>query len=97
MNTQSLIANTSGKNKAFLSRVNKEQEEKYGNTDIFDCRVYDQDDIAIWFGDSQIRFFFDDNGEVVDTTGNGQGHRYQDSLENVAKEIRTKYINDTLV
>jgi len=95
-NTQELINNLTGKNKSFISRVAKQQEEKYGNVDIFDAIVRDEDDIEVGFGDYWIRFFFRD-GEVNDTLGTGQGHKYHKSLEEVAKELRQKYIDETLV
>lgn len=91
LNTRELINNLSGQNKTFISKVAKTQEEKYGNVDIFDCVIHDEDDIEIQFGDYYIRFFFR-NGQVYDTIGNGQGHKYHHSIEKVAVEIRERYI-----
>ena len=97
LDTEGLIYNLSGKNKSFISRVAKQQEEKYGNVDIFDANIRSEDDIEVGFGDYWIRFFFDDKGEVKDTLGTGQGHKYHASLESCAKELRQKYIDDTIV
>lgn len=90
LGTQNLISNTTGKNRSFLQRVAKEQEEKYGNSNVFECTIKDQN-IVIWFGDYHLRFFFNSKGEIIDTLGNGQGHKYQNSLKNVAKEIYSKF------
>jgi len=95
LNTTDLICNTTGKNKAFLIRVTEQQEQKYGNVDIFDCVIRNQDDIEIQFGDYYIRFWFR-NDQVYDTIGTGQGHKYHKNLQSVAEEIRRKYINNKL-
>lgn len=89
-NTNQLIDNLTGKNKSFIKRVAKHQEEKYGNVDIFDASVYD-DEVDIWFGDYGINFYFR-NGKVFDTLGNGQGHKYHASLQSCAEELYTKLI-----
>ena len=95
LNTKQLIEALSGKNKSFISRVAKTQEEKYGNVDIFDCTIRNEDDIEISFGDYYIRFFFR-NGKIYDTIGNGQGGRYHEQLQSCVEEIRDKYINGIL-
>lgn len=95
LNTTDLICNTTGKNKSFLIRVTEQQEQKYGNVDIFDCVIRNQDDIEIQFGDYYIRFWFR-NDQVYDTIGTGQGHKYHKNLQSVAEEIRRKYINNKL-
>ena len=53
LNTKQLIEALSGKNKSFISRVAKTQEEKYGNVDIFECIIRSEDDIEISYGDYQ--------------------------------------------
>ena len=97
LDTEGLIHNLTGKNKAFVSRVAKTQEEKYGNVDVFWCRINKAYEIEIGFGDYWITFYFDDYGNVNDTLGNGQGHKYHDSLESCAIELRNKYINDEII
>jgi len=92
LDTGLLIDNCTGKNKAFLTKVAKTQEQKYGNVDIFECDIYNIDDIEIYFGDYSIRFFFR-NDKVYDTLGNGQGHKYHQSLQSVVEEIRELHKN----
>lgn len=91
LDTKQLISQLSGKNKAFISRVDKNQREKYGNVDIFSCTIdKDSQSIEICFGDYDISFYFR-NGKVVDTYGRGQGHKYSKSLESCAIELAGKY------
>lgn len=90
LNTNALIDYLSGKNKSFISRVAKQQKIKYGDVDIFDATIRDADDIEIYFGDYSIRFFFR-NDKVVATLGNGQGHRYHQSLQSCAEELHNKF------
>lgn len=91
-NTQDLINTLSGKNKSFIKRVAKHQEEKYGNVDIFSAYVLKNnmngmtDRVSISFGDYWIEFYFK-NGKIFDTYGNGQGHKYHKSLEQCAIEL----------
>lgn len=87
-NTKQLINALSGKNKSFIRRIDKQQCEKYGNTDIFYACV-DDGMVEIQFGDYSITFFMR-NGEVFDTIGNGQGHKYHKSLEGCAVELYNK-------
>lgn len=89
-NTQEIIDNTTGKNKSFISRIAKHQEEKYGNVDIFDASLK-YGEVRIGFGDYSLTFFFDNEGNIEDVTGNGQGSKYQSSLEAVAKELYKKF------
>lgn len=96
LNTKQLINITTGKNKSFLTRVSKQQEEKYGNVDIFDAHIdpyfyNERVRIIIGFGDYTITFFFDDSNHCFDKTGNGQGHRYANSLEAIATELAQKF------
>ena len=97
MNTQELISNLTGKNKSFIKRVSKHQEEKYGNVDIFSAwvdknwRTNEVDKVSISFGDYWIEFHFDYKGRIYDTYGNGQGHKYHKSLEECAKELFQKF------
>ena len=90
-NTQGLIAQLSGKDKAFVTRVSNLQEKKYGNTDIFDVFV-EYDSVEIWFGENHLAFYFDGN-RIMDTYGNGQGHKYHKSLESIAIALHDKYNN----
>ena len=98
LNTQELIDILSGKNKSFIKRVAKHQEEKYGNVDIFNAsidknyRTNEIDKIAISFGDYWIEFYFDYKGRIYDTYGNGQGHKYHKSLQSCAEELFRKVI-----
>lgn len=87
-NTKEMINALTGRNKAFISRVDKHQREKYGNNDIFDAWV-DDGEVEIQFGDYSITFFMRD-GVVFDTLGNGQGHKYHKSLEGCAVELYNK-------
>lgn len=89
-NTQEIIDNTTGKNKSFISRIAKHQEEKYGNVDIFDASLK-YGEVSIGFGDYSLTFFFDNEGNIKDVIGNGQGGKYQSSLEDVAKELYKKF------
>ena len=93
LNTKQLIDALSGKNKAFISRVAKHQEEKYGNVDIFWASV-EYHYVEIGFGDYSITFFFDINGNVKDTLGTGQGHRYHKSLQACAEELHKRYTHE---
>ena len=94
-NTKDLIETLTGKNKSFIKRVAKHQEEKYGNVDIFTAIVYPREyswrgyttKIEMQFGENWIDFFFNDKGEVEDTLGIGQGHRYHKNLEECAREL----------
>lgn len=90
LNTQDLINKTTGKNKSFLKRVAKHQEEKYGNVDIFSASCKGTM-VEMFFGDYSITFFFRD-GKVIDTLGNGQGHKYHNSLQACAEELHKQYI-----
>ena len=90
LNTNQLIETLTGKNKSFIKRVSKQQEEKYGNIDIFDAIIRDVDDIEISFGENWIRFFFR-NDKVCDTIGIGQGHRYHQSIQACAEELHNQF------
>lgn len=97
-NTQDLINALTGKNKAFITRVAKHQEERYGNVDIFSASVrpigiYETYGyiVEISFGDYWIEFKFDKQGKIYDTYGNGQGHKYHKSLEQCAIELFKKF------
>lgn len=92
LHTNDLINTLTGKNKAFITRVAKHQEERYGNVDIFTASIHETANlrgecITIMFGDYWIEFYFDNQGKLYDTYGNGQGHKYHKSLENVAREL----------
>lgn len=98
-NTQDLIKTLNGKNKAFITRVAKHQEERYGNVDVFSAIIYPREQswkgtftkIEIQFGENWIDFSINDKGEIVDTYGNGQGHKYHKSLEQCAKELFARW------
>ena len=89
-NTKDLINALSGKNKAFITRVAKHQEERYGNVDIFSAKVFNTI-VSMDFGENWIEFTFNSQGKIVDTYGNGQGHKYHKSLEQCAIELFNKY------
>lgn len=99
LNTQQLISRLTGKNKSFIKRVAKHQEEKYGNVDVFSASVintteryphYGYVKVEMCFGENWIEFMFNPNGELYSTYGNGQGHKYHKSLEACAKELFLK-------
>ena len=95
-NTSELIDALSGKNKSFIKRVAKHQEQRYGNTDIFTAGLHRTANVrgvsvCMNFGDYWIEFYIDDNGKVYDTYGNGQGHRYHANMEACAIELANKY------
>lgn len=98
-NTQDLINNLSGKNKAFITRVAKHQEERYGNVDIFSASVqtfakgtyFEYIKVVMDFGENWIEFMFRPNGDLYNTYGNGQGHKYHKSLESCAIELFQKF------
>lgn len=96
-NTKDLINTLSGKNKAFVTRVAKHQEERYGNVDIFSASIEKNyqtneiDKVSISFGENWIEFYFDYKGRIYDTYGNGQGHKYHKSLESCAIELFQKF------
>ena len=60
-NTKDLINTLSGKNKAFITRVAKHQEERYGNVDIFSATIQKKW-VEICFGDYWIDFTFNNQG-----------------------------------
>ena len=91
LNTEQLINKTTGKNKSFLKRVAKHQEEKYGNVDIFEATIFNENDIEVTFGENWIRFFFR-NDKVYDTIGMGQGHKYHQSIQGVAEELHKQCV-----
>ena len=98
LNTKELIENLTGKNKAFIKRVDKQQRERYGNEDVFDALLsthnkgtyFENTTIEMQFGENSIEFTFNTKGEIVNTYGNGQGHKYHKSLEACAKELFQK-------
>ena len=49
-NTQDLIKALTGKNIAFITRVARQQEERYGNVDIFTAIISPKE--RTWRGDS---------------------------------------------
>lgn len=91
LNTKELVASLTGKNKSFIIKVAKNQEEKYGNIDIFDATV-EKNSVRIGFGDYTLRFFLRE-GKIFDKIGNGQGHKYAKSLESCALELWHKFNN----
>ncbi len=95
LDTTDLVLCLSGKNRTFIDRVKTQQEEKYGNVDIFEARV-DESEVKISFGDYYITFSFDLGGNLIDTYGNGQGHKYHKNLESCAIELNKKYRNGEL-
>jgi len=86
LNTKQLINSLSGDNKDWVEQIEKEQETKYGNYDIFSATVKELM-IELGFGEMWITFYFNDKGEVIETIGTGQGHKYAYKLLEVAKEL----------
>jgi len=97
LNTEQLIYNLVGQSKSFVKRVEKQQEEKYGNYDIFEVNIKDENDIEVCFGENWIEFFFNSSGVVVDTLGTGQGHKYHKNLQQIAEELRVQYLTHIIV
>jgi len=95
LNTNQIKLNTTGKNKAFISRVAKQQEEKYGNVDIFEASI-STNEVTMYFGDYSINFYYRDN-KVIDTLGNGQGHKYHSNLESCATELYNNFLKGRLI
>lgn len=94
LNTQKLIDSLTGKNKAFISRNDKIQREKYGNTDVFECWIEpEENEITMDFGENRITFYFR-NGKIWDTIGNGQGHAKSKGMESCAIELASKYLKN---
>lgn len=99
LNTQQLINNLTGENKAWVEETEHYQETRFGNTDVFSVTIGEWSSyqfgvnlkVMIELGESFITFFFDYKGEIVDTNGNGQGSRYQPYLEKVAQELWSKF------
>ena len=90
LNTKELINKLSGKNKAFITRVAKQQEERYGNVDIFSATIQNNW-VEMCFGENWIDFTFNSQGKVIDTYGTGQGHKYHKSMESCATELFQKF------
>ena len=94
LNTQKLIETLSGKNKTFITRVAKQQYEKYRNKDVFSAYIDTYyNSIELCFGENSIEFYFR-NGEIYNTLGIGQGHKYHKNLESCAKELYKKYLKE---
>ena len=95
LNTKELIENLTGKNKAFIKRVDKQQRERYGNEDVFDALLsthnkgtyFESTTIDMHFGENHIEFTFNTKGEVVNTYGNGQGHKRLTNLTAVKRHV----------
>lgn len=98
LNTQDLKNNLTGKNKAFITRVSNRQEKRYGNVDIFCAFInhhnvgtyFETTTIEIQFGENWIEFTFNTKGELKNTYGNGQGHKYHASIQACAEELFQK-------
>lgn len=86
LNTKQLINTLTGKNRQFIERVEKEQEEKYGNFDIFSATLtyyY----IEIQIGEQWLSVYFKDNGDIQDTSGTAQGGKYHEQLLSCCIEL----------
>jgi len=86
LNTQQLINSLTGKNRDFVEQIEKLQEEKYGNYDVFEVTI-DELMIEIQFGEMWITFYFREDGTIHETSGTGQGHIYENWLRQVAEEL----------
>ncbi|MBP5722080.1 MAG: hypothetical protein J6X18_00650 [Bacteroidales bacterium] len=88
-NTQELIETLTGKNASFIQKEAKIQEERYGNVDVWEAWV-DEDEIVIDFGENDCHFMFNENGEIYDTYGHGCGLKNFKQIESCAKELHSK-------
>ena len=75
-----------GKNKTFVEQIEKQQEQNYGNYDVFRVTIQDFA-IEVQFGEMWITFYFKEDGTIRDTSGTGQGHRYENWLRQIAEEL----------
>jgi hypothetical protein len=90
-----MLETLTGKNKAFIARVAKQQYEKYGNKDVFSGYIdANYNSIELCFGENSIEFYFKKNGEINCTLGIAQGHKYHKNLESCAKELYNKYLKE---
>ena len=88
LNTKQIINTLTGENKEFVERVEKEQEEKYGNYDIFSATL-DTYYAEIQLGDLWLSVYFEDSGAIQDTSGTAQGGRYAKELLNCCIELHS--------
>lgn len=86
LNTKQLINSLEGETKEYVERVEKEQEEKYGNYDVFEAVVRPYA-IDVVIGESYITLYFDKEGNVKDTIGTAQGSEHEKMLKQIAKEL----------
>ena len=86
LNTKQLINSLEGKNKTFVEQIEKQQEQNYGNYDVFRVTIQDFA-IEVQFGEMWITFYFKEDGTIRDTSGTGQGHRYENWLRQIAEEL----------
>ena len=86
LNTKQLINTLTGKYKNFVENIEKEQEEKYGNYDVFEVTI-DELAIEIQFGESWETFYFREDGTIRDTNGTYQGGRYETWFKLIAVEL----------
>lgn len=94
LETQKLLEDLTGKNKTFITRVAKHQYEKYHNKNVFSAYIdTNYNSIEFCFGENSIEFYFR-NGEIYNTLGIGQGHKYHKSLASCAKELYKKYLKE---
>ena len=86
LNTKQLINTLTGENRQFVERVEKEQEENYGNYDIFEATLSDYY-VEIQIGEQWLTVYFDGLGNIQDTSGTAQGGRYAKELLNCCIEL----------
>lgn len=86
--TQKILDLVDVKTGAAVKRIAKHQLEKYGNDDIFNISIQD-DEITVSIGELWITFFFDPHQTTInDTIGYGQGCRYHELMGNIATQAR---------
>lgn len=92
--TQKILDLVDVKTGTAVKRIAKDQLEKYGNDDIFNISIQD-DEITVSIGELWITFFFDPHQTTInDTIGYGQGCRYHKLMETIATEARRAQLEE---
>jgi hypothetical protein len=94
--TQKILDLVDAKTGAGVKRIAKHQLEKYGNDDIFNISIQD-DEVTVSIGENWITFFFDPHQTTInDATGYGQGCRYHELMGNIATQARRAQLEGRL-
>lgn len=94
--TQKILDLVDAKTGAAVKRIAKQQLEKYGNDDIFNISIQD-DEITVSIGELWITFFFDPHQTTInDAIGYGQGCRYHELMGNIATQARRAQLEERL-